>query len=344
MTMTITSGERKKTACVTGANGFLATALVKLLLQCGYTVNATVRNTTKENKVAHLLALKSLGELKIFNADLGVEGSFDEAILGCDYAFLVASPVAFDDKDPENELIKPAVEGTLNVLRSCARAKTARVVLTSSAAAVSANRLEGPGLVLDEGSWTDVEFLYANKPPTWGYLAAKTLAEKAAWQFAADNNLDLVAVNPTLIIGPSLTQETPFSIKLALALITGEELPTLAIKIMEKVSGSISVVHLEDVCRAQLFLAEAPAAKGRYIVSAVDSGLWALSAFLSSRYPQHKITTSLSDVPERPRVRFSTGKLRKEGFKFKHEKLEDFYDLAVEMGHVAGLLPVPTNQ
>ncbi|CAA7394529.1 unnamed protein product [Spirodela intermedia] len=342
--MTAGDGNGKKTACVTGGNGFLASALVKFLLEQGYAVNATVRDPKATAKVAHLAALQSLGDLRIFQADLKVEGSFDAALAGCTYAFLIASPVEVDAKDPENDLIKPAIEGTLNVLRSCAKAKTVkRVVLTSSAAAVSANRLEGPGLVLDEESWTDVEYLYTTKPPTWGYLVAKTLAEKAAWKFADDNQLDLITVNPTMIVGPTMTQETPFSVRLALALITGEELPTLGVKIMEKVSGSISLIHLEDVCRAQLHLAETEASAGRYILSAVDSGLWDIAAFLSATYPQYKITTSLAEVPVRPRLVFSTEKLQKEGFKFRHKQLEELYDLAVKVATATGLLPEATK-
>ncbi|CAA6658329.1 unnamed protein product [Spirodela intermedia] len=227
----------------------------------------------------------------------------------------------------QNDLIKPAIEGTLNVLRSCAKAKTVkRVVLTSSAAAVSANRLEGPGLVLDEESWTDVEYLYTTKPPTWGYLVAKTLAEKAAWKFADDNQLDLITVNPTMIVGPTMTQKPRSA--------SGEELPTLGVKIMEKVSGSISLIHLEDVCRAQLHLAETEASAGRYILSAVDSGLWDIAAFLSATYPQYKITT---------RLVFSTEKLQKEGFKFRHKQLEELYDLAVKVATATGLLPEATK-
>ncbi|KAJ6367596.1 hypothetical protein OIU78_000209 [Salix suchowensis] len=204
----------KKTACVIGGTGFVASLLVKLLLEKGYAVNTTVRDPENHKKVAHLTALQNLGDLKIFGADLTNEESFDAPIAGCDLVFHVATPVNFASEDPENDMIKPAIQGVHNVLRACAKAKTVkRVILTSSAAAVSINKLNGTGLIMDEKNWTDVEFLTSEKPPTWGYPASKTLAEKAAWKFAEENNIDLITVIPSLMTGPSLTQDVPSSVK-----------------------------------------------------------------------------------------------------------------------------------
>ena len=152
-----------------------------------------------QKKISHLVELQALGELKIFGGDLTEEGCFDAPIKGCDLVFHVATPVNFASQDPEvliartellycqkitrvifidiatlafvdtqNDMIKPAIQGVLNVLKSCAKAKTVkRVVLTSSAAAVSINTLNGTGLVLTEEDWTDTEFLSTKKPPTW---------------------------------------------------------------------------------------------------------------------------------------------------------------------------------
>ncbi|CAI0468060.1 unnamed protein product [Linum tenue] len=221
-TTTTADPETKKVACVIGGTGFVASRLVKLLLEKGYVVRTTVRDPDNKKRISHLLPLKELGDLEIFAADLTDEESFDVPIAGSHFVFLVATPVNFASQDPENDMIKPAVQGVENVLKACVKAKTVkRVVLTSSAAAVTINKLKETDLVLNEENWTDVEFLTAEKPPTWGYPVSKTLAERAAWKFAEENNIDLVTVIPSLVAGRPLTVDTPSSINLAVSLLTG---------------------------------------------------------------------------------------------------------------------------
>ncbi|KAE8796920.1 Dihydroflavonol-4-reductase [Hordeum vulgare] len=129
-----------KVVCVTGASGYIASWLVKLLLHRGYTVRATVRDTADPKKTLHLQALEGAKErLHLFKASLLEEGTFDAAIAGCDCVFHTASPFYHNVKDPKAELLDPAVNGTLNVLRSCKKASIKRVIVTSSMAAVAYN-------------------------------------------------------------------------------------------------------------------------------------------------------------------------------------------------------------
>lgn len=332
-----TQATGKKTACVIGGTGFVASLLVKLLLQKGYAVNTTVRNPGDQKKISHLLVLQSC-DLKIFQADLTHEGSFEAAVAGCELVFHVATPVHFASEDPENDMIKPAIQGTLDVLKACVKAKTVkRVVLTSSAAAVTINELNGTSLIMDEKNWTDVEFLTSQKPPTWGYPVSKTLAEKAAWKFAEENNLDLITVLPSLMAGPSLTPDIPSSIGLAMSLITGNEFLINALKGMQLLSGSISISHVEDVCRAHIFVAEKESASGRYICCAVNTSVPELAKFLTKRYPQYKVPTNFGDFPSKAKLIISSEKLIKEGFSFKYG-IEDVYDQSVEYFKAMGLL------
>lgn len=293
-----------------------------------------------QKKVCHLHELQNLGDLKIFRADLTEESSFDAPIAGCDLVFHLATPVNFASKDPENDMIKPAIQGVLNVLKACAKAKTVkRVVMTSSAAAVSINNLQETGLVMDEKNWTDVEFLSSVKPPTWGYPASKTLAEKAAWKFAEENNIKLITVIPSLMAGRSLTLDVPSSVCLAMSLLRGDEFLMNGLKGMQMLSGSISITHVEDVCRAHIFLAEKESASGRYICCAANTSVPELAKFLNKRYPQYKSPTEFGDFPSKAKLIISSEKLIKEGFTYKYS-IEDIYDQSVEYFKEKGLLQV----
>ncbi|GAB2231495.1 hypothetical protein Droror1_Dr00010503 [Drosera rotundifolia] len=324
-------------ACVVGGTGFVASLLVKLLLEKSYAVNTTVRDPGDHKKVAHLVAFQDLGDLSIFKADLTDEASFDEPFEGCDLVFQVATPVNFASEDPENDVIKPGIQGVLNVMNACAKAKVKRVVLTSSVAAVSINKLNGTGLVMNEDNWTDVEFLYTEKPPTWGYPVSKVLAEKAAWKFAQENNIDLITVVPTLMVGPSLTHDVPSSIGMVASLLTGNEFLINAIKGMQMLSGSISITHVEDVCRAHVFLAEKESASGRYICCAVNTSVPELAKFLKERYPQYQVPTDFGDFPSKAKLIISSEKLIHEGFSFKYG-FEELFDQTVEYLKQKGVL------
>ncbi|KAL3717131.1 hypothetical protein ACJRO7_008675 [Eucalyptus globulus] len=173
-----------KVVGVTGGSGYIASWLVKLLLQRGYTVKATVRNP--ETK-----------------ADLLEEGSFASAVNGCEAVFHTASPVLLSASDPQRELVDPAVRGTLNVLRACAKFPSIkRVVITSSmAAVVYTGRPLTSGVVLDKTWFSNPAICEESK--LW-YQLSKTLAEKAAWDFTNENGIDLVVINPGHVIGPLL--------------------------------------------------------------------------------------------------------------------------------------------
>nr|POE74230.1 tetraketide alpha-pyrone reductase 1 [Quercus suber] len=148
----------EKVVCVTGASGYIASWLVKLLLQRGYTVKATVRDPNNPKKTDHLLALDGAKErLKLFKANLLEEGSFDSVVDDCVGVFHTASPVFLAASDPQAELIDPAVKGTLNVLKSCSKfSSIKRVIVTSSIAAIMCSRkLLTPDVILDETWFSD---------------------------------------------------------------------------------------------------------------------------------------------------------------------------------------------
>ena len=165
------------TICVTGAGGFIASWLVKYLLERGYNVRGTIRG----DPPAHLTSLPHAKErLTLYKADLLTPGSFDHAFAGCDGVFHTASPFFFQTKDPENELLKPAIEGTLSVLNSAYNTPSVkRVIVTSSTAAVMIGNYDTNHEFVED-DWSDAELLKMTKQ--W-YLLSKTLAERAVWDF-----------------------------------------------------------------------------------------------------------------------------------------------------------------
>ncbi|CAN6277030.1 unnamed protein product [Urochloa humidicola] len=334
-----------KTACVTGGNGYIASALVKMLLEKGYAVKTTVRNPDDTQKNAHLKQLQALGPLEILRADLEEEGSFDDAVAGCDYAFLVAAPVNLASENPERDQIEPSVRGTLNVMRSCARAAgtVRRVVLTSAASTVCRRPLEGDGHVLDEESWSDLDWVAAEKHPSWGYVVSKVLSEKEALRFAAEHGMSLVIVCPVLTVGASPVRKVYTSVPASLSMLSGDEAALGMLKGIEKTFGGLPIVDLDDLCRAEVFLAETEAASGRYICSSFTTTIVEIARFLAENYPQYNVDILRNDsgdeLLEKARVRLSSAKLLKEGFQFKYKTLDEVYQDVVGYGRALGILP-----
>ncbi|KAJ4964229.1 hypothetical protein NE237_024168 [Protea cynaroides] len=198
------AGELKGPVAVTGAAGYVGSWQVMRLLQEGYTVRAT----------------KRASDLPSGRQTWEDDGSFDEAFQGCIGVFHMATAMDFESTDPENKVIKPTVNGVLNVMRSCKKAQTVkRIIYTSSAGAVK--RTEQKQSHFDEACWSNVEFCRQTKMTGWMYFVSKTLAEKAALEFAKENNIDLISIIPSLVVGPSIMSSMPPSMLTALALILG---------------------------------------------------------------------------------------------------------------------------
>ncbi|XP_073142024.1 vestitone reductase-like isoform X2 [Henckelia pumila] len=281
--MELEDNSKKGRVCVTGGTGFLGSWLVLKLLQSGYTVNTTVRPNPDGRKrdVNYLTNLPGASErLQIFYADLDKPETFAPAVQGCTGVFHVAHALDLDGKEDEETKTKRAINGVLAILQACIDSKTVkRVVYTSSASTVIFSGKKNSD-VLDEDSWTDVGLMRSIGEPAGSYVISKTLTEKAAIEFAESHGLDFVTVVPTWIHGPFICSHFPDSVKIFLALILGEQEHY-------KYLGDTSMVHVDDVARAHVFLFEHPNAKGRYLCSALEVTIHKLIEFVSERYPQY---------------------------------------------------------
>jgi len=239
---------------VTGAAGFVASHIVRELLARGYRVRGTVRSLAKDKELAPLRALPGATErLELVEADLLGASAFDGPAAGCEYVLHTASPYALDVKDPQRDLVDPAVNGTVNVLAACRRAGTVkRVVLTSSMAAITDE--PDSDRVLTEADWNERSTLERNP-----YYLSKTLAEKAAWRFVESERpgFDLVVVNPFLVIGPSIGPGLNTSNQLFVDLLAGTYPGVMNL--------TWGFVDVRDVALAHVAAMETAEAKGRYI-------------------------------------------------------------------------------
>lgn len=278
----MTTIDKSLPVLVTGANGYVASWLVKYLLEDGFTVRATVRDKTNQKKVGHLLKLaeEHPGKLSFFNADLFDDGAFDEAMAGCELVFHTASPfIVRGLKDPQKELIEPALKGTHNVLDSANKTDSVkRVVLTSSVVAIYSDNIET--LHQANGKFSELVWNTTSSLEHQPYNYSKTLAEKEAWKMAeAQNRWDLIVMNPGLVLGPSLAQASD---------------STSLSTILEIMDGTMRtgapdlrfpIVDVRDVATAHIKGAMSESANGRHVLVSGSASVMDIAAWIKKAMP-----------------------------------------------------------
>ncbi|KAK1307571.1 Dihydroflavonol-4-reductase [Acorus calamus] len=318
------NGGEKGTLCVTGATGYIGSWLVRSLLRKGYTVHATTRDLAKADR---LLPLWGGGEkLKLFRADLGEEGSFDEAVKGCTGVFHVAASMVFGVPDHvsiesyvQSKILEPAIKGTENVLEACRKGGVKKVIFTSSISTVTAKDNYGKWKsVVDESCVVLEDAIKSTKRKGWVYVLSKLLSEKKAFQFAKESGINIISIIPTTVSGQFLTPTVPTSIRVLLSPITGDpELYPILLSVHSRL-GSISVVHVEDLCDAHILLMEHPSAQGRYICSVGSCSMPKLAELLSYEYPFFDAKRFTEDFHESIPSMISSKRLTDLGFKYKY--------------------------
>jgi nucleoside-diphosphate-sugar epimerase len=276
---------------VTGASGYIASWIIKYLLEAGHTVHGTVRDPAK---ASHLQALsKANGDrLKLFKADLLDKGSFDAAMQGCELVMHTASPFIISGfKDANEALVRPAVEGTRNVLEAANRTNSVkRIVLTSSVAAVFGDNIDlkqVPG-----GAFTEEHWNTTSTPAHQPYSYSKVAAEKEAWAIQGkQSRWDMVTINPSFVLGPSLTTGTASTSIGTMKQLGGGEMKTGAPAL------EMGVVDVRDVAQAHIKAGFTPTASKRYITSAREMSFLDMGKVLRQHFG-NKYPFPRSELPK----------------------------------------------
>ena len=260
------------TVLVTGGSGFIGAHAILQLLAAGHQVRTTVRNLNRQTDVRTMLKIGGAGaatlssdRLTFFAADLENDAGWKEAVAGCDFVHHVASPIPPNAPKHEDDLIIPAREGALRVLRASRDAGVRRVVMTSSFAAIGYGH-NPQAAPFDETSWSDL----TGTREVAAYPKSKTLAERAAWDFIAKEGgkLELSVVNPVAVFGPVLGPDYSPSILIVQKLMDG------ALPGCPRVS--FGAVDVRDVADLHLRAMTNPAAKGERFLAVAGANIWML--------------------------------------------------------------------
>jgi len=278
------------TVLVTGGSGFVAVHCIQQLLDKDYLVRTTLRDLNKQDKVIAMLkkgGITDFSNLSFVKADLTSDDNWCTAVKDCDYVLHVASPIFLKLPRHEDEMIRPAVDGTIRVLKAARDAGAKRVVMTSNFGAVGYSHKDKTTLITEE-SWTD-----PNEKGLSAYNKSKVLAERAAWDFMEQEggSLELSVINPMGIFGPSFTKDLSSGFELLQKVMDGsmKALPNI----------SLGIVDVRDVADLHIRAMTNPQAKGQRFLalSGGTMSLLEIADFLKNEMPEAAANASTKTIP-----------------------------------------------
>ena len=271
---------KNKRVFVTGASGFIGSHCVIDLLEQGYQVVGTIRDTSREKTLRRILSKLKLDNDKVTfkKADLRNPEAVLSAMDSCDSIFHVASPVPIAQPKTRNgisEIIKVARLGTLNVLNAAIKQGIDRVILTSSVTTIFGS--ESEKTIYNSSDWADSEGKNVNP-----YSKSKILAEHAAWDFCKKNSIALTTIHPSLVLGPALEKDYGSSLE-AIVKILRKELPFIP-------NFGFEIVDVRDIASLHRIVLENPSSVGKRILASKDF-VWfkSIAEIIDGLYPERKI-------------------------------------------------------
>ncbi|MBQ2261731.1 MAG: SDR family NAD(P)-dependent oxidoreductase [Loktanella sp.] len=273
-----------KIVLLTGASGYIAKHIALQLLQAGYHVRGTIRDMTRADDICAALAPHLDTRLDFVQVDLTRDDGWAAALTGVDVLVHTASPFPITQPDNADDLIRPAVDGTLRALRAAQAAGVARVILTSSTAAINGSALPPGDVAFDETNWTDPD-----DPAISAYTRSKTLAEKAAWDFVTKEapDMQLTVINPGFVVGAPLDARYGSSVGVIARILQRKD-PMLP-------NVGFAAVDVVDVAELHVAVIDQPATHGQRIM-AVDRFIWftEIAQAIKAAYPSSRIVTRVA--------------------------------------------------
>ncbi|XP_040989800.1 putative anthocyanidin reductase [Juglans microcarpa x Juglans regia] len=344
------NGYMSTRVCVTGGSGYVGSWLVKMLLEKGYTVHATLRNLGDTSKVDLLKSFPDAdSRLVLFQADIYNPSEFEPAIKGCEYVFHVATPMLHNAQSSQYKDTPEAAVASVRIIAdSCIRSQTVkRLIYTASFMASSPLTEDGVSFksCMDESCWTPLDHIPALHASdiTPGYTKSKILAEKEALKYNEYENgkLEVVTLPCGLVAGETLLPYVPTSVEVLLSLLTGNLSPLNVLKLLQKVWGAIFLVHVEDVCRAHIFCMENPSMKGRFLCAAYNPTIREIAVYFQEKFPEYQIPKEFLEGPIKG-VGWDSAKLKKMGFEYTYDEGKILAD-SVACGRRLGALAKVNN-
>jgi dihydroflavonol-4-reductase len=272
---------------VIGGSGYIGSWCTLALLEAGHSVRTTVRDLAREPQVRSQLrsgGVDAGDNLRVVRADLSSDEGWREAAAGCDAVLHVASPTLTQVPRNDDEMVRPAIDGTLRVLRAARDGGVRRVVMTSAIGAIAYGHAPRD-TPFTEQDWTDVD---ADLQP---YQKSKTLAERAAWDFVNGSGLELATVNPTGVLGPVLGPDYSPSLG-AIARMLDGSMPAL-------LPFATGYVDVRDVASLHLLAMTAPTAAGERFIATAGHSLWMrdVAAILRDRLGERAAKVPTREMP-----------------------------------------------
>lgn len=316
--------DQNSKVCVTGAAGYLGSALVHKLLEKGYTVHATLRNLGDASKTGLLKALPHADtRLVLFQADIYNPDEFGPAIQGCQVVFHLATPLQHDASSSQyKSTCEAAVAGVKGIVESCIKSGTVKqLIYTASVVASSALKDDGSGYknTIDESCWTPLNVPYRCATDLLtAYVHSKTLAEKEVLRYNDEKKLKAVSLVCGLVGGCKIQSLIGESMRVLVSHLTKDKMRYQTLRFLEEVIGKVPVLHIEDVIDAHIFCMENTGFSGRFLCASDLLKSAEIATLIQSCCPESKIPDELIEDSNRD-IRWDSSKLEELGFHYKYD-------------------------